>query len=495
MNVAERTSKRSGLIGIVIAVYAVALLMYAEIWAFTFDESFHLLAAQLIGRGKRPYLDFCFPQTPLNAYWNAAWMRLLGENWRVPHFFAALFTLAAVALTVKYISERFPEADWRTAAAIAAALLTGLNAMVFIYGPLAQAYGVCLFALMVAFHASIRSVERAGVFYSAAAGGMAGIASSSSLLSAAAAPVLLIWMLFYNRQGGRAVKFFSFCAGYAIPLVPVAWLAWQGPRQAWFNLVQYHVYFRKLYWPETTRHDLEILTSWIDSGQALSLGLLALCALIYTVRHSSWPRARKAELYLCAWLAVALALEAGLAHPTFARYFLLIVPFLAILAAVGLYAVASRLFTQRAQLRAVLPLAALLLLGLSKSLYDRRDIGDWSSYERLAKRVNEVTPAGGMLFANEPIYFLTGRTPPPGFELSYSHKVDLGAAANRMMHLLTEAQVKQEVQAGRFATAYTCDDEVAQDLKLPDLYAQREDLEDCTVFWGLKGAAARARRK
>ena len=53
------------------ALLAAALMLYAQTWAFTDDEGFHLLAAQLIKGGMRPYLDFCFPQTPLNAYWNA----------------------------------------------------------------------------------------------------------------------------------------------------------------------------------------------------------------------------------------------------------------------------------------------------------------------------------------------------------------------------------------------------------------------------------------
>ena len=76
-------------------MYAAAFLIYATTRAFTWDESYHLLAAQLIGAGKTPYLDFCFPQTPLNAYWNAAWMRLLGQSWRVPHILAALLTVGA----------------------------------------------------------------------------------------------------------------------------------------------------------------------------------------------------------------------------------------------------------------------------------------------------------------------------------------------------------------------------------------------------------------
>ena len=73
------------------------------------------------------------------------------------------------------------------------------------------------------------------------------------------------------------------------------------------------------------------------------LGLLALGGLLYVVRQSAWPHAVKAEFYLCAWLSAALTGEVGRAHPTFARYFLLTVPFLAILSLAGLFAI-SRAF-------------------------------------------------------------------------------------------------------------------------------------------------------
>ena len=64
------------------------LLLYSQTLSFAWDEGFHLLAAQLINAGKRPYLDFCFPQTPLNAYLNAGWMRVFGESWRPVHALA-----------------------------------------------------------------------------------------------------------------------------------------------------------------------------------------------------------------------------------------------------------------------------------------------------------------------------------------------------------------------------------------------------------------------
>jgi hypothetical protein len=467
------------------ALYAAVFFVYAEKWAFTWDESYHLLAAQLISAGKRPYLDFCFPQAPLNAYWNAGWMHLLGDNWRVPHAFAALFTIGAVLLTARFTFLRFPVPSWRAPAALTAALLIGLNAMVFIFGPL-QAYGICLFSLVIAYQLAIRAVDRSGALVPAAVGFFAGTAAASSLLSAAAAPVLLIWMVVYNRAGNRWIKFAAFSAGTAIPFAPVMWLAWQGPRQAWFNVIQYHASFRQLYWPETTRHDLEVLTSWIDSGQALLIGLLALSGLLYIARKSQWPSAVKADFYLCGWLSAALAAEVGRAHPTFARYFLLTVPFLAILAAVGLYAIASRLFDRAKPLWAVLPVVILLVFGLGRSLYDRRQLGDWSNYERLARKIDEVTPPNSLLFADEPMYFLTHRIPPPGLELTDSHEIDLGPSTNSLLHLVTSAELKRQVQSGIFATAYSCDEDDISAYGLANLYNHRVDMEECSIFWDRK---------
>jgi hypothetical protein len=292
-------------------------------------------------------------------------------------------------------------------------------------------------------------------------------------------------MLFYNRAGRRWTKIVAFGFGTAIPWAPVLRLFWLGPRQTWFNVVQYHALFRELYWPETTRHDLEILTSWIDSGQALVLGLLAVFGLLYVARRSRWPRALQAEFYLCAWLAAALSVWVGRAHPTFARYFLLTVPFLTILAVAGLYAIVSRVLEPHQALWPVLLVAALFALGLGKSLYERREL-HWSPYERLAAKVDQVTPPKALLFADEAIYFLTRRTPPPGFELSYTHKVDLPPAEAALMHIITEAEVKRQVQSGMFATAYSCDDDEIDDLGLKQMYGQHVDLEDCTIFWDRK---------
>ena len=146
-----------------------------------------------------------------------------------------------------------------------------------VWGAVAQPYGICLFALAAAFRLAIHAVDRRTPWPAMAAGVFAGLAAGSSLLTAAAVPVLAAWMLFYDRGGGPWKKAAAFAAGAAIACAPAFRLFLLGPRQTWFNLVQYHAHFRSVYWPETLRHDLEVLTSWIQSGPATIAGLPECC--------------------------------------------------------------------------------------------------------------------------------------------------------------------------------------------------------------------------
>ena len=200
-----------------VALLGATLLVYSQTLAFTWDEGFHLLAAQLIGAGKTPYLDFCFPQTTWNTYWMAAWMRIFGESWRLAHLLAALLTTGAVMLAADYVYSRLPISRWRMAAAFTAALLIGLNSAVFEHGAVGQAYGMCLFATVAAFRAAVAAKYREGAALPALAGFLAGVAAASTLLSAAALPVLLTVMDSANVPRPAAARriFSSFSAGSA----------------------------------------------------------------------------------------------------------------------------------------------------------------------------------------------------------------------------------------------------------------------------------------
>ncbi len=284
----RKAARSNWFVWALMALLTALLSVYAQWRAFAWDEGWHLVAAQSINRGKRPYLDFCYPQTPLNAYWNAAWMRVFGGTWHTPHAVAGVMTSLAVLLTAAYLLRRFPEPGWRVATAVAAMCTVGMNIMVVEFGTIAQAYGLCLFVTMSAFWSTIRAVDRKAPWLAGLAGLLASTAANCSLLTAPVAPVLLIWMLVCNRAGNRWAKLFTFAAGAAIPCTPLAWLYLQGPRQAIFNVLHYNLSCiaksrGKGRWPITFGEWF----AWVGSPQALILGLLALAGVLF-IRKAQW---------------------------------------------------------------------------------------------------------------------------------------------------------------------------------------------------------------
>src|SRR5690242_19519997 len=138
-----------------IAAVAALLLWYSQTYAFTWDEGYHLLAAWLVAHGKRLYLDFCFPQPPLNTYWNAAWMRLVSESWRVIHTVSALLVCATVWMASGWARCRFPDPAWRGMAALTTLVVAGLNVLVVEYGPIGQAYALSVTLIVASFRLTV----------------------------------------------------------------------------------------------------------------------------------------------------------------------------------------------------------------------------------------------------------------------------------------------------------------------------------------------------
>jgi len=460
------------------------LIVYSQLQAFSWDEGFHLLAASLIRSDKKPYLDFCFPQTPLNAYFYSVWMRVFGESWRAMHVVASILTAGAIFLTADYFYTRFPAPGWRMAGAIAAALFMGLNNSVVFFGTIAQAYALCMFLLLCAFRSAVLAVSHRGLFSAGLAGLLVGASAAASLLTAPAVPALLIWMLIANRAGNRWRKFTASVAGAIVPFLPVLWLFLRSPRVVLFNVIGYQLFGRRAKWEGATAHDLSVLTSWVDSGSALLLGLLAIAGLIFVVRNTEWPRSLRSEFYLCAWLAAAMALEIGAAHPTFAWYFVFTVPFLAILAVTGLYAVAVRLAPGSRAGWAVAAVAVLLALSFGRALREDREEMNWPTMETIAHKVLDVTLPSGRIWAGEQFFFLTQRPVPDGMEFQQSQKLDMPVSEAEPLHILPARELERRVKTRFYDTIEICDDDRIKELDLPDLYSKREEVGACTIFWG-----------
>lgn len=463
---------------------AAGLIVYSQTRAFVWDEGFHLIAAQSIAAGKRPYIDFCFPQTPLNAYWNAELLNIFGETWRITHLFAALFVAGAVLLTGEYVYSRFPLPRWRFACALAAAVLVGTNNIVVQFGPVAQAYGIGLFLGFAAFRAAVAAPDRVSILPSFTAGFLGAGAAGCSLLTAPIAPVLLVWLLRANRRGSRLAKCTAFLIGALISAIPVLWLFYQGPRQTLFNVLQYQTLYRRADWPGATVHDIDVLSDWLISTQTLVLAALAVAGLSFLRSCRDWEPARRSEFYLAAWLAAVLGVFIATAHPTFSRYFIFLVPFVSVLAVIGLYSISSRLGRGDRPLLPAMLVIGFFTLAAAKAVYEQHDATTWKDYEEIARKTAVVTPLGSRLFADEVVYFLLRWTPPSGMEFSYSHKLELPVAEEELFHVISDAELKAQIEQGEFATVQTCRDETIDQFNLEKLFPHHVEVQDCDIFWG-----------
>ncbi len=481
--VVREPKQASWLLWVTYSAIGLGWLVYSQTMAFAWDEGFHLLAAQLIARGKKPYLDFFFAQVPLNAYWNALWMRVFGESWRVAHIVATLLSLGGLILTAGFFQFHARLSSWRIQATLVALLLVGLNMKVMEFGTIGQPYGFCLFFIVAAFRLTVWSVRLGSGWPTMAAGFCVGCATAGSLLTAPVGPVLLLWLLVYDQAGKRWLKTISFLSGMVPPFFPVIWAFIQSPGQTLFGVFKYHFFYREVKWDGAWGHNLDLLTSWVNSPQVLMLILLGLCGLWFVSKQAKWERLERAEIYLCAWLSIALAASFALIRPTFPQYFLLAVPFLGLPASLGFCFAVSRLNPTGRITLPVGGLALLLLLILSRWLYDGRDDLNWYDFEKVAAKVAQVTPPGKAVYADEHVYFLTRRLPPSGLEYDDSHKLNMPPDVLAQMHIVSRAQLDQWIKAGVFSTIETDEEDRMDELQVSRIYKQKAQVVDYAIYW------------
>ncbi|HEV1286026.1 MAG TPA: hypothetical protein VNU44_11960 [Bryobacteraceae bacterium] len=481
------TRERSYLLSLVILIGA-GLMVYAQTWAFAWDEGFHLLAAQLILKGMRPYIDFFHAQTPLYAYWNAFWMRIFGDNWHTAHALSTVCTTGALWLTGSYVLDRFDggiwRRNWRLPLSLAAVLLTGLNSQVVQFGTIGQGYGLCLLAMVGAFRFTVANVKRDDARFAMGAGFCAGVAAASSLLTAPMGPVLFVWML--RAPGARVKRALAFLAGALIPFLPLFRLFVKSPKRVFFGAVKFHLFYRTVDWGESEKQNVDVALSWLESPHAMVVGLLLLLALIFLARNDI-PIALRRELRLCIWLSAVEGAYLLYVRPTFPRYYLFIIPFTSILCVVGLYYAGTHIGRPDKPRWVMLLLTLLMCLGVARTLNNGKTEFRWSDWVKIAKKVDEVTRPGGLIDADEAIYFITHRMPPSGMEYADTHKLHLSSQLEAELHIFSKEERARRVKAGVYDTVATCEDEdKMNEDTLPNIYKQKVLIGDCTVFWDRK---------
>jgi hypothetical protein len=191
---------------------------------------------------------------------------------------------------------------------------------------------------------------------------------------------------------------------------------------------------------------------------------------------------RRPETQLCAGIAGAYCVFLMATHPTFAQYFTLALPFAAILAAAAL----EELFRHYPRQWPAAALAGLMAAMLIRTVSLQGGNMSWADLTNVAREVTGVLKPGDALDADEHIYLLTGRMPPPGMEWNSSHKITLPPAEAEALHVLPQPELDKKVKRGDFGVIESCDEDEVKRLELEKLYAQKKQIGSCFVFHQFK---------
>ena len=122
---------------------------------------------------------------------------------------------------------------------------------------------------------------------------------------------------------------------------------------------------------------------------------------------------------------------------------------------------------------------------MAKALHDRHDNINWADLEKIAAKVDQVTPPNGLMLSDEQVYFITRRPPPSGMELADSHKLEFPPERAIPLHLVPESEVIRQLKAGRFSTVVNCDkNDKLTDEDLAEALREHTDFDEtCNVYW------------
>lgn len=370
----QRTAARVWILGLC-AGAALLYLLVAFRRPADVDEGYFLAAGAQVERGKRPYLDFLFPQMPGMAWFVGLEGRVLPERTlpmaRVP--FAILSAASLVLLGLIALDRARQPWD-----AVAATVLVAGSEILATWAPLVKVHAPTMFLMLAGFLLAVRAegsrLRVAG--FAAAAGIFWAAAFSFRLLVLPAIPIVAIWIAMRGKGAGLA----AFLGGLALGLVPLGLLAAADPSAFLTNNLGFHASARGTSLIADLPQKGFTLLSLVASLQAASL--LALAA--WSAKRAGLRRFWREPEGLALALVVALGAVFLLPSPTFTQYYGILVPFAAIAALPALGSIPWRKAAA----------AGLLAYVATAPVYAYREIQKWSSpHSFRVDHIREVSDA------------------------------------------------------------------------------------------------------
>ncbi len=377
---------------VVLAAVSTLLVAWSVTHAYVGDESFHLLAAKLIAAGRKPYVDFFYQHPPLFAYIMAAILRIAGVSWRTVHVFSALCTIGCILFAIAFGRRIYADTKerWWNAALVTA--LIGANAYVLMFATTGFPFGFCLLCVTASLYWS-QSHTSVGLFL---CGLLAAAAAAASLLVAPIIPVLLIWIWLRERT-----RFLWLMLGVSAGFLPLFAFLLAAPAQTIRDVIGFHLIDRPSFgW----RFNLGEVARWLLPTQGSILTVVAVASL----------RARKeSAIRLCALIALVLGVVLLVIKTTASFYFVVLTPFLSILAASWLTDAMARNREGGDLLSGaiiVLYLIGLMVIGRFRGIE-----APYREVRQLARAIEACAPSGNF-YANQATYFEAPTLPPAHME-------------------------------------------------------------------------------
>jgi 4-amino-4-deoxy-L-arabinose transferase-like glycosyltransferase len=487
---------QAGVLRSLALVFALAIVISQ--WPLAFGDTYHLLAAQMVAAGRKPYLDFFVQQVPLYPLICGAWLRIFGTSWQAANLFSGLLICGSAAMVARIARRIYAEAEWGARGSIIAVLLFGLNLLVAQSGDDAQPYALCMFFCLSAWLAALDA--RPTIKRIFLAGLAAGAAVNTSLLAVPFFLILTGWCMVNAGGSDRLRRLLWFTCGAAVASIPLAYLAMLAPTQAWFDIVEFQLFYRTAapgLPKNVASHNLHEIMDWVRSIQGAALVLLSLAGTYFLCDHQA-PASTRRSIRYAASIAVLWALYLSFVPLTWHMYFVLVVPYASLLAAAGLCQLCARARSLQWSSKVLVGTMVLYSLGLAMPLVAgvlSRRPARWAPPEEAARIVNAKAGLNEPMYSDdESIYVAARRLPPHGLENSFGAVLRLPAGEYERAGLAPPEQNEDQLRAGNFAAVVLTKantDARIQVVRSGGLYPQSVETKNYVVFWKSKVQGAR----
>jgi hypothetical protein len=270
------------------------------------DEGFYALAAKLVAHGKTPYVDFWFLQAPLLPYVYGTWERLFGESWYLLRGLSVVLTIALGCMVYWHVLRRWSSRRL----AVIAVVLFATTPLGFQWFPTIKTYALSTLLLFAAYVWAESSSAKAWFV----AGFLTGLAVDVRLLFAT---VVIVFLVYARRDAWR------FLVGLAVGLVPALWLFVIGPGRFINDTLRAQTTRSHASLPSNLFGKIRTVGRVLVEPHFLLLAVVAVVLIAVCIR-------RRQRLPLSVAIAATLGLTNLLPTPSYAQYFVTLIPFLAV---------------------------------------------------------------------------------------------------------------------------------------------------------------------